>query len=315
MGCDLVAGCVVVPRTYQTFRKDEMTDQTADTSRRPRLDLSAAQVTGGALAAVTSAVAGSTLGVNGTVAGAAVGSVVATVGGELYTHSLRRTHQSVRGVVTRPSQGAAQTRDMSRDTAANEPAPTQELPGSTTGDEPAPTQELPRGTAPEESTPKQELSPRTAAQLPEIDDVTRVLHPTSRRPPSDPGGRSLIRRWALVGAAAAGVFALSMGALSVGEVIAGRPVASVVTGEPGSGTTLGTTFGGSADAQVNEPNPTESQNPSGTEPEQSTPRMSPTPQSSPSPSTQPNNPGQSDSQTPVPRSTSSPAPTSSSVTP
>jgi hypothetical protein len=277
-----------------------MTDQTADTSRRPRLDLSAAQVTGGALAAVTSAVAGSTLGVNGTVAGAAVGSVVATVGGELYTHSLRRTHQSVRGVVTRPSQGAAQTRDMSRGTA---------------GDEPAPTQELPRGTAPEESTRKQELSPRTAAQLPEIDDVTRLLHPTSRRPPSDPGGRSLIRRWALVGAAAAGVFALSMGALSVGEVIAGRPVASVVNGEPGSGTTLGTTFGGSADAQVNEPNPTESQNPSGTEPEQSTPRMSPTPQSSPSPSTQPNNPGQSDSQTPVPRSTSSPAPTSSSVTP
>ncbi|WP_405163665.1 hypothetical protein OG203_00645 [Nocardia sp. NBC_01499] len=49
------------------------------------------QVTAAALAAVTAAFLGSTLGVAGTVAGAGIASVVSTVGGELYLRSLSKT--------------------------------------------------------------------------------------------------------------------------------------------------------------------------------------------------------------------------------
>lgn len=63
------------------------------------LDLSPTQLTGGALAAMTSAVVGARLGVAGTVLGAAVGSVVAGVAGTLYTTSLRRTKEKLSSVI------------------------------------------------------------------------------------------------------------------------------------------------------------------------------------------------------------------------
>lgn len=56
------------------------------------------QVLAGALAAVTAALLGSTMGVAGTVAGAGVASVVSTVGGALYLRSIQRTGQGVRSV-------------------------------------------------------------------------------------------------------------------------------------------------------------------------------------------------------------------------
>ncbi|MGB8380937.1 MAG: hypothetical protein WCG47_06730 [Dermatophilaceae bacterium] len=52
------------------------------------MGLSVPQVIGGALAAATSAVALSFLGVAGTLIGAVVGSLVATIGAALYSHSL-----------------------------------------------------------------------------------------------------------------------------------------------------------------------------------------------------------------------------------
>jgi len=64
--------------------------------RRIQLDLSPAQVAGGALAAATAAALSSGLGVAGTIAGAAVISLVTAVAGTLYTQSLRRTRTHVR---------------------------------------------------------------------------------------------------------------------------------------------------------------------------------------------------------------------------
>ena len=64
------------------------------TSGRSVLGLSVAQVLGGALAAATSALAASFLGVAGTLVGAVVGSVVATVGAAVYAHSLRKAATS-----------------------------------------------------------------------------------------------------------------------------------------------------------------------------------------------------------------------------
>lgn len=56
------------------------------------------QVLAGALAAITAAVLGSTMGVAGTVIGAGLASVVSTVGGALYLRSIQRTRQGVRTV-------------------------------------------------------------------------------------------------------------------------------------------------------------------------------------------------------------------------
>ena len=64
-------------------------DQPAEPTRR--LEMSATQLIGGALAAMTAAVIGAQLGVAGTVLGAALGSVVAGAAGSLYTASLKHT--------------------------------------------------------------------------------------------------------------------------------------------------------------------------------------------------------------------------------
>ena len=60
------------------------------------LGLSLPQVAGSALAAVSAAVAASWLGVAGTIIGAALGSVVGTVGSAIYAQSLRRGGDAVR---------------------------------------------------------------------------------------------------------------------------------------------------------------------------------------------------------------------------
>jgi hypothetical protein len=63
--------------------------------KKRKLELSASQVVGGALAAMTAAALGSTLGVAGTIIGAALASVVAGVAGALYTASLRTGRERV----------------------------------------------------------------------------------------------------------------------------------------------------------------------------------------------------------------------------
>jgi len=64
-------------------------DEPPEPSRR--LEMSATQLVGGALAAMTAAVIGAQLGVAGTVLGAAIGSIVAGAAGSLYTASLKHT--------------------------------------------------------------------------------------------------------------------------------------------------------------------------------------------------------------------------------
>jgi hypothetical protein len=86
----------------------KLTNRTAESGTRNQadgkqskgsgLDLSPAQVVGGALAAMTAAALGSQLSVVGTVVGAALASIIAAVAGSLYTASLRRTHDKVKTV-------------------------------------------------------------------------------------------------------------------------------------------------------------------------------------------------------------------------
>ncbi len=67
----------------------------SDHGERPRLEINWIQSAGGALAAVSSALLLSTFGAAGTLIGAAVGSLVITVGGALYSYSIRATRQRV----------------------------------------------------------------------------------------------------------------------------------------------------------------------------------------------------------------------------
>jgi hypothetical protein len=82
-----------------------MTEETA--TRKPDITLS--QLIATALAAITAAFLGSRLGTAGTVIGAGVASIVSTVAGALYQHSLDRTSRSVRSRVgpARPDDPAA----------------------------------------------------------------------------------------------------------------------------------------------------------------------------------------------------------------
>ena len=63
---------------------------------RQGLQVTVAQVIAGALAAVSAAVVASTFGLAGTLLGAAVTSVVATIAGALYTHSLEQAQARLR---------------------------------------------------------------------------------------------------------------------------------------------------------------------------------------------------------------------------
>jgi hypothetical protein len=74
------------------------------TAHKPDIKLS--QLIAAALAAITAAFLGSRLGVAGTVVGAGVASIVSTVAGALYQHSLDRTSHTVRSRV-----GPARTDD------------------------------------------------------------------------------------------------------------------------------------------------------------------------------------------------------------
>lgn len=77
------------------------TTTTTLTREKPAGGLSVTQVSGGALAAVTAAVAASFLGVGGTLIGAAVGSVISTIAAALYSNSLTRAARVSRTLVVR----------------------------------------------------------------------------------------------------------------------------------------------------------------------------------------------------------------------
>ena len=85
----------------------KLTNQSADSdtsrrldekSKKGKLDLSATQVVGGALAAMTAAALGAQLSVAGTVVGAALVSIITAVAGSLYAASIRHTGDKVKTV-------------------------------------------------------------------------------------------------------------------------------------------------------------------------------------------------------------------------
>ena len=78
---------------------------TVPTRDKPGIDLSLTQVVGGSLAAATAAALGSRLGVVGTISGAALVSLVASVGSAVYTTSLRHTRDRMSSALGRVGGG------------------------------------------------------------------------------------------------------------------------------------------------------------------------------------------------------------------
>ncbi|WP_371659411.1 hypothetical protein [Streptomyces sp. NBC_00280] len=203
--------------------------------KRKVLDLTVVQVVASALATVVGAVLASLLGVTGTIIGAAVVSTSATTGAAVFSHAFRRTGEGIRsrvppmGVPRTPLEERAEQRADAR--AAFGP------PRSTTAAAAMP----PAGP----DSPGGGPGGTTAASAPSEGESVTTYRAGSRR------GSIGWKRYAL---ATGLVFALAMITVTSVELIAGKPVAAVVKGEPGRGTSVG---GGTAGT----PAPTDSRTP------------------------------------------------------
>ncbi|HEV7825410.1 MAG TPA: hypothetical protein VGP02_10915 [Mycobacteriales bacterium] len=184
-----------------------MTQPSEQSATKRDPDLSPTQIVAGALAAVSSAVAASYFGVAGTLAGAALGSVVGTVGTALYKRSLAETKEKLRTTIV-PIQTVVLRRrgeaTESTTVAGGTEAPVH--PAATTGD-----------TAPE---------------------------PAGRPGAAPQGPPAGSRHWARTAAFALVAFVLALGGVSAVEAAAGRTLSSLVTGGQERGTTVGHVTGG-----------------------------------------------------------------------
>jgi hypothetical protein len=245
---------------------------TSDTPQKLEIDW--LKTAGGAFAAVSSALLLSTLGAAGTIIGAALGSVIVTVGGALYTQGLARSHQRLAHVQTaalrKVGVAQAEVRRASR---------------------------------------RQDDDDAVGAHLAyadeRLDDVHEDLGAIADEP-TGPGWRERLGTlpWKRVSLVAAGLFAAAVVAITAFELVAGESVSSITGGsDSGSGPTIGRISGGSGQdtPQNDEKVPTDGESTPSDAPA-SGPSDQPTPQDAPS--TEP---------TPTPEPTA-PAPTPTAPT-
>ncbi|MEV0583571.1 hypothetical protein [Nonomuraea sp. NPDC050310] len=196
-----------------------------------KFELSVPQIAGGALAAVTAAVAASYLGVAGTFIGAAVASVASTVGGAVYTHYLKRTGEAVKehtlGTWRRQDQEEGQG-ELATAVHATPAA-------ATSGEPQSPASVAPVLAAPVD--PHAETGPMGVVD-PGAETVQLAAVPSGRgsgdtlvmTPVSGDGGRRPLP-WLKLVLAAALVFAISVGGILTFQALAHRTVHEAVTGK------------------------------------------------------------------------------------
>jgi hypothetical protein len=249
---------------------------TQDNEKKPRaLGLSPAQVVGSALAAMSVAFFASWAGTTGTLIGAAFGSVIATVGAATYTWSLQRTSEAAKRTAALVKQRTVVTGIMPRTVAQGPPrAGEAEGPPPVT-DEPPPVE-----------------SPADQAGESDAD--------------ADEKSRWWDLPWAKLAIASLAVMIAGMAGITAVEVVTGKPIASLLGRDDGTGTTLGHATGSDSGSSKNNHTP-KKQTPAPQQPGQSTqPSQTPHPSEAPLPSTGP-------SQSPVvpPVQSQPPAPSSS----
>jgi hypothetical protein len=234
----------------------------------PRPNLSGIQVSAGVLSTLTGAVAASYLGVGGTLAGAAIGSVSSTIGTEVYKHYLGRTHERLRGavvsrqhrtarrtVVSRTDPSAAQNRVgvISRppvgtaDAAETEILPVPRPGGAArgTGAGPEPTSlNDPMHNSPTETFAAPDSWSRGAAAEAAMGGAAAASGADAKsgggQGDAGQGGRP---RWIVLTGVAVGMFLIVVAVITVFEVSVGKPLDAVVWGRHGGGTTIGHVMG------------------------------------------------------------------------
>jgi hypothetical protein len=234
---------------------------TADDPKEPLLDWT--RVIGGALAAVSSAVLLSTLGSAGTIVGAALGSIVVSVSSTLYAHGLKRSRRKM--------------------------AQAQELALRRVGVAQAEVHRARRRTA----------AGATDAHLERADEHLAEAHEELDNAATSGSLRDRLAElpWKRVALVAGLMFVIAIAAITIFELVGGRPVSSYTGGTSShQGTSLSNLrhSGNNSDSPLPSPSPT-TPSPSssiGTSPSpspSSTPSETPssTPSSSPSPSETP----------------------------
>ncbi|MET1059854.1 MAG: hypothetical protein ABWX84_09665 [Nocardioides sp.] len=187
---------------------------TPDTSQKLEIDW--VKTVGGAFAAVSSAILLSTLGAAGTIIGAALGSVIVTVGGALYSQGLARSRQRLAQVQTaalrKVGVAQAEVRRASRHQGEVDV-----------------------------------LDAHLAYADERLDDVNDDLGAIADEP-TGPGWRERLVTlpWKRISMIAAGLFAAAVLAITAFELVAGESVSSITGGtEAGGGPTIGRIGGGS----------------------------------------------------------------------
>jgi hypothetical protein len=195
---------------------------TPDTSRKLEIDW--LKTAGGAFAAVSSAFLLSTLGAAGTIIGAALGSVIVTVGGALYSQGLARSHDRLAQVQTAAMRkvGVAQA-DVRRAARHH------------------------RGGG-------EAVDGHLAQAEERLEDVKDDLGAMADEP-TGPGWREglVLLPWKRISLIAAGLFATAVLAITAFELIAGQSVSSITGGSEGDdGPTISRIGGGSDGDTSNE---------------------------------------------------------------
>lgn len=201
-------------------------------SKAGKLDLNLMQTAGSALAALSSAVVLSTLGATGTLVGAAVGSVVVTLGGTVYSHYLsvsRARVAAARNAALMRTSRAGQVRSKATTTDGNLEAVTRAvaeaperfplLAASARGA--APTAAMPATAGPGTASPD--------APGPRLID--------GYLPGTAPSFGQMLRglRWRPALAASLGIFVLVMGSIVSMELATGRALSSYTGGSSAAG--------------------------------------------------------------------------------
>lgn len=255
----------------------------------PPLDIDWRKTIAGALAAVSSAVLLSTLGAAGTIIGAAIGSVAATVTGALYQQGLVRSRTAVlkaqEATLGKVGVAQAEVRRAAR----------------LQGDDAAVEAHL-------------DHADET------LDEARADLDATGEEPAEDPTtwrDRLITLPWKRISLLAAGLFLIAVVAITAFELATGESVSQVTGGsDSDSGTTIGgvTGGGGSSDDDKNrrrdnggttDPSPSDSTTTGDSEP---APAPSPSGSSSTSPSATPTESAPSPSETPSATTPADPAP-------
>jgi hypothetical protein len=251
-------------------------------SRPGGLQLSPTQIVASLLAALTGAFLASYLGVGGTLAGAAVGSIASTTGTEVYRHYLRRSQERLKaaGEVLRhrqtdAGQHARHAAGQPRDPAQSGDAATETLaasraargaggpgpggPGAArhngrgpdTSPDATETQVIPAVTSQWQRPPGAGPAAHTAAE-----HATGELSDGASPDPgsSGPWWRGISRRrWLAYGGVTLGVFLAVMVVVTIIELSAGKPLGAAVWGKHSTGTSIGNLVGGGGNGPNKQP--------------------------------------------------------------